>query len=68
MADNEIEIIKEEISKEVIMKLPYTMDKVKKMNEMKNNLKRTNIHEENPSKDVYTFKIEPGCYNEISKK
>ena len=44
------------------------MDKIKKMTEMKNNLKRTNIHEENPSKDVYTFKIEPGCYSEISKK
>ena len=60
MTDNEVVIIKEEIPNEVITKVPYTMDKIKKMNEMKNNLKRTNIHEDNPSKDVYTFKIEPG--------
>ena len=53
---------------EEVIKAPYTLDKVKKMNEMKDNLKRTNIHEQNKEDDVYTFKIKPGCYSEIMKK
>ena len=61
-------MIKVESETEKVLKAPYTLDKVKKMNEMKENLKRSNIHEQNKEDDVYTFKIEPGCYSEIMKK
>ena len=46
----------------------YTLDRIKKMKEMKENLKRSPIVESNPEDDIYSFKIEPGCYSEISKK
>ena len=60
--------VKFETIPDEIIKAPYKLDKVKKMNEMKENLKRTNIYEQNKEDDVYTFKIEPGCYSEIMKK
>ena len=67
-AIKQVKTDKVETINEEIMKATYTLNKVKKMNEMKDNLKRTNIHEQNKEDDVYTFKIEPGCYSEILKK
>ena len=59
---------KVEISEAKIIKVNYDMNKMKKLKEMKENLKRTNIQEEKAQDDLYTIRIEPGCYNEIIKK
>ena len=60
--------VKKESSKEDVKQANYTLNRVKKMKEMKKNLNRSNIQEDNPKEDMYTFKIEPGCYSEIVKK
>ena len=60
--------IKVETNQEGVVKMYYTMNRAKKMKELKDNLKRENIHEIEVKEDIITFKIEPGCYSEISKK
>ena len=52
---------KVEISEAKIIKVNYDMNKMKKLKEMKENLKRTNIQEEKAQDDLYTIRIEPGC-------
>ena len=60
--------VKVEGAEEKIVKASYTLGRTKKLKEMKENLKRNPIVESNTEEDVYSFKIEPGCYSEISKK
>lgn len=60
--------IKVETNQEGVVKMHCTMNRAKKMKELKDNLKRENIHEIEVKEDIITFKIEPGCYSEISKK
>ena len=45
------------VSEERIVKVPYTMDKIKKLKEIKENLKRTNIHEVQVKKTFTTSKL-----------
>ena len=69
--DNDVVEVKAENVKNLNnrnIKAPYTLNRTKKLRELQDNLKRTNIVEENVQEDLYTFKIEPGCYSEIAKK